>query len=406
MAAFDYVALDEQGRKKKGVFEADSARQMRQLLRDRNLTPLSVEQSSTKQQQQQKSFGGLLAPHISVKDLALLTRQLATLVQASLPLEEALSAAAQQTSKPKVRSLILAVRGKVLEGHSLASSLADFPRAFPAIYRATVAAGEKSGFLDQILNRLADYTEASHESRQKIMMAMLYPVILFVLAVLIVTGLMVYVVPDVVEVFIDTGQQLPALTIGLMALSDFIANFGLYVLIILIALAFGIRYLLEQPALRLSWHRRILKIPLFGRFAATMDTARFASTLSILTASGVPLVDAMKISEDVLSNQWLKRRVNEATRKVTEGTSLNKALLQAEYFPPMMVHMIASGEASGELDQMLQRVAASQEREVQNFIGIMLGLFEPFMLLAMGLSVLLIVLAILLPILNLNQLVS
>jgi len=406
MAAFDYVALDDQGRKKKGVLEADSARQMRQLLRDRDLTPLTVEPSSAKQQQQQKSFSGLLTPHISVKDLALLTRQLATLVQASLPLEEALSAAAQQTSKPKVCSLILAVRGKVMEGHSLASSLADFPRAFPAIYRATVAAGEKSGFLDQILNRLADYTEASHESRQKIMMAMLYPVILFVLAVLIVSGLMVYVVPDVVEVFIDTGQQLPALTIGLMALSDFISSYGLYLLIVLAALVFGARYLLQQPALRLSWHRRLLKIPLFGRFSATIDTARFASTLSILTASGVPLVDAMKISEDVLSNQWLKRLVNKATRKVTEGSSLNKALLQAEYFPPMMVHMIASGEASGELDAMLQRVAASQEREVQNSIGIMLGLFEPFMLLAMGLSVLLIVLAILLPILNLNQLVS
>ena len=192
MAAFDYVALDSQGRKQKGVLEADSARQMRQLLRDRDLTPLTVEQSSAKQQQQ--SFSSLLTPHISVKDLALLTRQLATLVQASLPLEEALSAAAQQTSKPKVRSLILAVRAKVLEGHSLASSLADFPRAFPAIYRATVAAGEKSGFLDQILNRLADYTEGSHESRQKIMMALLYPVILFVLAVLIVSGLMIYVV--------------------------------------------------------------------------------------------------------------------------------------------------------------------------------------------------------------------
>jgi len=406
MAAFDYVALDEQGRKQKGVLEADSARQMRQLLRDRDLTPLTVEQSSAKQQREQKSLTGLLSPHISVKDLALLTRQLATLVQASLPLEEALSAAAQQTSKPKVRSLILAVRAKVMEGHSLASSLADFPRAFPAIYRATVAAGEKSGFLDQILNRLADYTEGSHESRQKIMMALLYPVILFVLAVLIVSGLMVYVVPDVVEVFIDTGQQLPALTIGLMAVSDFIAGYGLYLLIVLVALGFGIRYLLQQPALRLSWHRRLLKLPIIGRFTATMDTARFASTLSILTASGVPLVDAMKISTDVLSNQWLKRLVNEATRKVTEGSSLNKALLQAEHFPPMMVHMIASGEASGELDAMLQRVAASQEREVQNFIGIMLGLFEPFMLLAMGLSVLLIVLAILLPILNLNQLVS
>lgn len=405
MAAFDYVALDEQGRKQKGALEADSARQMRQLLRDRGLTPLSVEQSSEKQQRD-KSFGSLLTPHISVRDLALLTRQLATLVQAALPLEEALSAAAQQTSKPKVRSMLLAVRAKVLEGHTLANALGEFPRAFPAIYRATVAAGEKSGFLDQILNRLADYTEASHESRQKIMMALLYPIILLVLSILIVSGLMVYIVPDVVEVFIDTGQQLPALTIALMALSDFIAGYGIYVLLLLAALAFAARYLLKQPNIRMSWHHKLLKLPLIGKLSVTINTARFASTLSILTTSGVPLVEAMKISGQVLSNLWLKKLVSEANQKVIEGGSLHRALQQAEYFPPMMVHMIASGEASGELDQMLERVAASQEREVQNFIGIILGLFEPLMLLTMGLTVLLIVLAILLPILNLNQLVT
>lgn len=405
MAAFDYVALDSQGRKQKGVMEADSARQMRQLLRDRGLSPLSVEQSSG-HKQQEKSLGNWLTPHVSVSDLALLTRQLATLIQAALPLEEALSAVAQQTSKPKVRSMLMAVRAKVLEGHTLANALAAYPRAFPAIYRATIAAGEKSGFLDQILNRLADYTEASHESRQKIMMALLYPSILLMLSIIIVSGLMIYIVPDVVEVFIDTGQQLPALTVGLMALSDFIAGYGIYLLLLLVATVIGLNYLLKQPALRLSWHRFLLKVPLIGRLIATVNTARFASTLSILTASGVPLVEAMKISGEVLSNLWLKRLVNEATQKVTEGSSLHRALQQAEYFPPMMVHMIASGEASGKLDEMLQRVAVSQERDVQNFIGIILGLFEPFMLLTMGLAVLLIVLAILLPILNLNQLVT
>lgn len=405
MAAFDYIALDQQGRKQKGALEADSARQMRQLLRDRGLTPLSVEQS-TEKQQREKSFGNLLTPHISVHDLALLTRQLATLVQASLPLEEALSAAAQQASKPKVRSMLLAVRAKILEGHTLANALGEFPRAFPAIYRATVTAGEKSGFLDQILNRLADYTESSHESRQKIMMALLYPIILLVLSILIVTGLMVYIVPDVVEVFVDTGQELPTLTIALMALSDFIANYGIYTLLLLITLIIGIKYLLKQPGIRLAWHHKLLKLPLAGKLSCTVNTARFSSTLSILTASSVPLVEAMKISAQVLPNLWLKKLVEEATRKVTEGSSLNRALQQAEYFPPMMVHMIASGEASGKLDDMLDRVAASQERELQNFIAIILGLFEPLMLLTMGVTVLLIVLAILLPILNLNQLVT
>ena len=405
MAAFDYIALTSQGRKQKGVLEADSARQTRQLLRDQGLTPISVEQNNDRQQQG-KSLTNLFSPHISVRDLALLTRQLATLVQAALPLEEALSAVAEQTTKPKVRSMLLAVRAKVLEGHSLATALGEFPRAFPTIYRSTVAAGEKSGFLDRILNRLADYTEASHESRQKIMMALLYPIILLVLSILIVAGLLVYIVPDVVEVFIDTGQPLPALTTGLLAVSDFIANFGLYLLLVLIVLALLVRYLLKQPNTRLAWHKLLLRLPLIGKLSITLNSARFASTLSILTASGVPLVDAMHISGQVVSNDWLKQRIQETTRKVTEGSSLNRALQQAGYFPPMMIHMIASGETSGELDQMLQRVAASQERDVQSFIGVTLGLFEPFMLLTMGLTVLLIVLAILLPILNLNQLVT
>lgn len=405
MAAFDYIALTSQGRKQKGVLEADSARQTRQLLRDQGLTPISVEQNNDRQQQG-KSLTNLFSPHISVRDLALLTRQLATLVQAALPLEEALSAVAEQTTKPKVRSMLLAVRAKVLEGHSLATALGEFPRTFPTIYRSTVAAGEKSGFLDRILNRLADYTEASHESRQKIMMALLYPIILLVLSILIVAGLLVYIVPDVVEVFIDTGQPLPALTTGLLAVSDFIANFGLYLLLVLIVLALLVRYLLKQPNTRLAWHKLLLRLPLIGKLSITLNSARFASTLSILTASGVPLVDAMHISGQVVSNDWLKQRIQETTRKVTEGSSLNRALQQAGYFPPMMIHMIASGETSGELDQMLQRVAASQERDVQSFIGVTLGLFEPFMLLTMGLTVLLIVLAILLPILNLNQLVT
>ena len=402
MAAYDYVALDNNGRKKKGVLEADSSRQIRQLLRDKGWMPLEVDESSAKQQQQRSWF----SPRISVADLALITRQLATLVQGALPLEESLNTVAQQTEKPVIRSMLLAVRARVLECHSLAKSLAEFPRAFSHLYCATVAAGEQSGYLDKVLNRLADYTESSAESRQKIKLAILYPVILLLLSLLIVSGLMVYVVPDIVDVFVDTGQELPVLTRGLIALSDFLRSFGILLLLLVLAGGIAFRVALSKPALRLRFDHRLLSFPLLGKVSRGVNTARFASTLSILTSSAVPLVDALKISGEVLSNQWLKHKVREVTQQVTEGGSLHASLQQAGYFPPMMIHLIASGESSGELDQMLERVAQNQEREIQNFIALMLGLFEPFMLLFMGGCVLLIVLAILLPILNINQLVG
>ena len=402
MAAYDYVALDNNGRKKKGVLEADSSRQIRQLLRDKGWMPLEVDESSAKQQQQRSWF----SPRISVADLALITRQLATLVQGALPLEESLNTVAQQTEKPVIRSMLLAVRARVLEGHSLAKSLAEFPRAFSHLYCATVAAGEQSGYLDKVLNRLADYTVSSAESRHKIKLAILYPVILLLLSLLIVSGLMVYVVPDIVDVFVDTGQELPVLTRGLIALSDFLRSFGILLLLLVLAGGIAFRVALSKPALRLRFDHRLLSFPLLGKVSRGVNTARFASTLSILTSSAVPLVDALKISGEVLSNQWLKHKVREVTQQVTEGGSLHASLQQAGYFPPMMIHLIASGESSGELDQMLERVAQNQEREIQNFIALMLGLFEPFMLLFMGGCVLLIVLAILLPILNINQLVG
>ncbi len=403
MSAFDYVALDEAGRKKKGALEADSARQIRQQLRDKGLTPLFVNENS---KQNGSSSSRWFSPRISTANLALITRQLATLIQAGLPVDEALATVAQQSEILKIRSMLFAVRGKVLSGHSFAESLGEFPRAFPVLYRATIAAGEQSGFLDKVLVRLADYTEASQASRQQVMMALFYPIILLLMSVLIVTGLMVYVVPDVVQVFVDTGHTLPLLTRALMALSGFISDYGL-IMLALICLSFlVIAYINSIPRIKLNVHRLLLDVPILGRFSRNVNTARFASTLSILTASGVPLVEAMKIARQVLTNRWIQNRVHKATQNVTEGESLHKALQQAGYFPPMMIHMIASGEASGELDSMLERVANSQERDAQNFITITLGLVEPIMLLFMGGCVLLIVLAILLPILNINQLVG
>lgn len=409
MAAFDYKALTLDGRSRSGVIEADSLRQARQLLREQKLTPLSLTEG------QQKSRTGapgnvfslpLMSPGLPAKSLALITRQMATLIQAGLPLEEVLKAIAQQSDEARIKSMVLAVRSKVLEGHTLAGSLAQFPRAFPHLYRATVTAGEHSGHLDKVMNRLADHTEESQQFRQKVQMAMIYPCMLIVLSLLMVTGLMVYVVPDVIKVFVGSGQQLPPLTVALVSLSDFIATWGWAVVVVLTVITASTLQLLKKSHMRLRYHRWLLHTPFLKRFSGGFNTSRYASTLSILTNSGLPLVEAMQISGEVLGNDHLKQELHTATQRVQEGASLHHALAATGYFPPMMLHMVASGEASGDLDTMLERTADYQARELQNLVTVLVGLFEPAMLLFMGLAVLLIVMAILLPILNMNQLVS
>lgn len=409
MAAFDYKALTLEGRSRNGVIEADSLRQARQLLREKKLTPLTLVEGQQKAQQESSSkfFGlSLMSPGLPTKSLALITRQMATLIQAGLPLEEVLQAIAQQSEDSRIKSIILAVRAKVLEGHTLAGSLAQFPRAFPNLYRATVSAGEHSGHLDKVMNRLADHTEESQQFKQKVQMAMIYPCMLILLSITMVTGLMVYVVPDVIKVFVGSGQKLPALTIGLVAMSDFIAGYGWAVVLGLAAAAVAVFQLLKKEHIRLKFHRWLLNTPFIKRFSGGFNTARYASTLSILTNSGLPLVESMKISGDVLSNEYLKQQLQAATQRVQEGSSLHHALAETGHFPPMMLHMISSGEASGELDTMLERTADYQARELQNLVTVLVGLFEPAMLLFMGVTVLLIVMAILLPILNMNQLVG
>jgi general secretion pathway protein F len=402
MAAFSYAALDNTGKEQRGVLEADSSRQVRQMLRDRGLAPLRIEAAV---KATPTSGFRLSGPSFGVAELALLTRQLSTLLQAAMPLEESLNAVSQQSEKPKVTKVLLSVRSKVMEGHSLASSLAEFPGAFPTLYRATVAAGEHSGHLDLVLSKLADYSENAHASRQKVMLALLYPSLLLLVAIGIVSGLMAFVVPKVVDVITGQGQELPLLTRGLIALSYFVTHWGLLALVGVGFAIAGWRYLLRNENFRLRVHKRMLRLPLFGRLARGSNSARFASTLSILSSSGVPLVDALGIAGAVLSNQWLKQAVTTATQQVKEGSSLFRSLDACGYFPPMMIHMIASGEASGELGNMLERVAQSQQREFDTIVSTVLGIFEPMMLLVMGGAVLLIVIAILEPIFSLNQLV-
>ncbi|MEQ6885064.1 type II secretion system inner membrane protein GspF [Salicola sp. Rm-C-2C1-2] len=402
MAAFEFKALDARGKQKKGVLEADSSRAVRQQLRDRGWAPLEV--SPTQERQQGTGFS--LGRGLSAADLALVTRQLATLIQSGIPVEQALAAIANQADKPRIKSMMLAVRAKVLEGHTLAGSLGEFPSAFPQLYRATVAAGEHAGHMDLVLNRLADYTEARQEARQKIQLAAIYPVILTFVAIAIVIFLLTYVVPDIIDVFVRSGQELPPLTKGLLAVSSFFVDWGWLLLILLVVGGIAFRIAMRRPSFRLRFHRQLLHVPFISRLSRGMNTARFASTVSILTSSGVPLVEAMRIAGEVLSNEYLKERIREATQSVSEGGSLKNALENTGYFPPMMIHMIGSGEASGELDQMLERTATHQENDLQGKISALVGLFEPLMLLVMGGVVLIIVLAIMLPIMNMSQLMG
>lgn len=404
MAAFQYAALNSRGKEHKGVLEADSSRHVRQLLRDRGLVPLSV--AITGEPKGSGSFWSeLFRPSLGVKALALVTRQLGTLIAAGIPIEESLSAVSAQSENQRVKSMLLAVRSKVLEGFSLANSLSEYPKAFPPLYVATVAAGEAAGHLDLVLNRLADYTEARQVSRQQIQQAMVYPIILLLMTIAILAGLLGYVVPDIVKVFRDTGQDLPGLTVGLIAVSDFAQSWSLIIVFAAGMLVFLFRQALKNKTVRLNYDRRLLHLPMVAKMSRGFNAAQFASTLSILNSSGVPLVDSMRISGEVLTNTWLREKVLEASVRVREGSSLNKALLESGYFPPMMLHMIASGESSGELDDMLSRASTFMQQEVDLLMGIILSLFGPIMLLVMGGVVFTIVMAILLPIMNLNQLV-
>ena len=402
MAAFEYVALDSRGRRKKGVREGDSRRQVRQALRDVGLTPLSVDIAEARARGSRSVF----SRGMSALDQALFTRQMATMISAGLPVEEALDGVAGQIEKRRARAMIMTVRTRVREGHPLAAALGEFPSTFSDMYRSTVAAGEQSGHLDVVLENLADYTESSFESRRNVEMALFYPVVLLAFAVLIVGALLIYIVPDIVQVFEDTGGELPLLTRSMIALSDFLRS-NLWMLAIGVGVTwYGLRRLLARPEIRLRWDRQKLSLPLLGRIARGGNASRYANTLSILTSSGVPLVEAMRIAAEVVSNQWLKRGLGDAVRQVSEGSSLRVALESCGHFPPMFLHMVASGESSGELDTMLRKVARFQQSEIERLTTALVRVFEPTMMVIMGLVVVMIVLAILLPILSIHELVA
>jgi general secretion pathway protein F len=405
MAAFDYQAVDSRGKLKKGVIEGDTPRQVRNSLREQGLMPTEVTPSLKKHE---KTAGnkGRKGGKVSAADLALITRQLATLVESGLPLEESLMAVAEQCEKNSLKSMIMAVRTKVTEGYPLAESMAEYPQVFNYLFRAMVAAGEKSGHLDKVLDRLADYTEQREQMRSQLIQALVYPVIMTVVAVGVISILLTKVVPKIVGQFEHMGENLPATTQFLIASSDFLRDHGLVLLLVFAGAILIFSQLLKKPTFRMKYHQRLIAVPMIGKVVRGVNTARFARTLSILTASAVPLLESMKISGEVLDNVYMKQRIKESTDKIREGSSLRVSLEQTKLFPPMMLHMIASGEKSGQLEHMLGRAADNQDREFEALVSISLKAFEPALMVSMAAVVLFIVMAILEPILQLNTLVG
>ncbi len=405
MPAFRYEAVDASGATRKGVVNADSARSARADLRAQDLVPLSVlpiaAQLDASGAARARGFG----ERLSSDELALFTRQLASLLEAGLPLEQALTALLEQAERPYVRDLIASIRSEVMGGAGFSDVLTHHPRDFAEIYRALVASGEQIGHLARVLSRLADYIERRNALVQKVRLAFTYPAIVTVVAFSIVIFLLTYVVPQIVSVFANTKQKLPLLTLMMLAVSNFVRAYGLIVLVALIGAWVLWRRALRDPALKRRWHSWLLTAPIYGKFERSLNTARFASTLAITTGSGVPILRALQTSRDTLSNVAMKELVEEASASVREGVSLARALSAQKHFPPMLIHMIRAGEITGELPAMLERAANSQQQDLERRTLTIAGLLEPALILAMGVVVLLIVLAVLMPIIEINQLV-
>lgn len=407
MPVFKYVSVDKFGKEKNGIMEGDTPQHVRHLLRKQNLIPLEVNLTSASRHS--SSFLAKISRFnrsINIQDLAMITFQFATLLNAGMPVEEALMNLAEQTEKPHIKSIILGVHEKVIEGHSLATSMESYPAAFSKLYRSSVSAGEKSGKLGEVLERLSSYLERQQEVQQQVQQALIYPGLLTVVSLAILVFLLTYVVPKIVSIFESSGQTLPLLTRILLSASHFISNFGLYILILSLGLIYGGRILLKQNHFKRIFQNTLLQIPIIGGTILEVNSSRFARTFGMLFASSVPVLEAMQAANQIVKILPMYEAIEIAIQQVREGVAIHRALQSTGYFSILTVRLIASGEMSGSLESMLIKAADYQERMVARRINVALSLFEPAMIMFMGTIVLLIVMAILLPIFELNQLVT
>lgn len=404
MSAFEYTALEANGRKTRGLTEADSERHARRLLRERGLVPLSVAPTAAKARPDAAASGDSRL-RLGTPQVVLFTRLLGSLLESGLPLDDALSAIARQSGEDTLRRIVLDIRARVLEGQTLADAIGQFPRAFPEVYRATVGAGEQTRLLPLVLQRVADYLERRQEVQQRVRLAMIYPAVLTVVSLAVVVGLLTFVVPQIVKVFEHSAQQLPMITLALLATSAAVKQYGGVALALLLAAVAGARVLLRRPTVRMRRDEWLLRLPVLGGFHREDDAGRFARTLGILLDSGLSMLDALDIAGKSVVNLRLRADLDTATARVREGESLAAALARVPRLPALLVHLVASGESAGTLPRMLETAANASERAVELRLAVGLNLLEPALILTMGLVVLTIVLAILLPIFEMNQLV-
>lgn len=402
MPVFEYQALDKAGKTQKGVVEGDTAKQVRQQLRASLLAPLCVSQVA--EVANKKSV--FHRDSLNVTSIALITRQIATLIAAGQPVESTLYAVAKQANKTTVKKILLALRSKVLEGYSMSEAMNEYPNVFNKMYCATVHAGEQSGILDVVMLRLADYMESKQALLQKTKLALVYPVLLTVVSIILVSGLLTFVVPQIIQVFEGFDQQLPTITLMLISVSDFFQAYGLYLFIAMVIFFMVFKKMLKIAWFKLIWDKTLLKTPFIEHLTKLSNTSRYSRTLSILVSSGVPALDAMTISAEVILNSAIKQSVLEACEKVREGGKISDALEATGYFSPLMLQLLSNGESSGRLGEMLGRAAKTEENEFEGITALFLGLFEPGMILVMGGAVMVIVLAILLPIFDMNDLLQ
>ncbi|MBK8187988.1 MAG: type II secretion system inner membrane protein GspF [Cellvibrio sp.] len=408
MGAYSYKALNEEGKTVKGLLEGDSERHIRTQLRAQRLKPLEViSANATDKVEEEKStslFSSSRGGKLNTRELSMLTRQLASLVKSGLPLDEALQACAKQSKKPKVKRVILQVRSRVLEGFSLAQAMGDNPAAFDNMYRALVRAGEGSGYLSAVLERLADYTQSSQILKQKIKMAMIYPIVMMVVSLGVIIGMMVFVVPELTGIFSQNKTELPLLTRGLIATSNFFVHYGLLLLVAIVAAIIGWIMFLKKPENLRRWDQTKLKLPVLGELIQQVDSSRFAATLSLLSASGVPLLQSLNIASQVMTNKIMQEASEQVANTVREGVSLSRALEQAQCFPPLLIQLVASGETNGTLPQQLDNAARDQERDLEMLLSVAMSLLEPATIIFMGSVVGLIVMAVLTPIFEMTKL--
>lgn len=399
MGAYLYHALKTSGSLSKGVIEADSARHARQLLREQGLIPTEVVPFQKKRKNTPKR-------QFQAQDLALLTRQLATLLGAGIPLDEALQGVADQSQKPMTRQLVIGIRSKVLEGYGLAQALDEYPAQFPELYRATVSAGEQTGKLDHVLEKLADYTEHQQQIRQKIQQAMIYPTLMLIVSTSIIAFLLAFVVPKIVGVFTESGQTLPLATHVLIALSQSVKMYGLYAILLAIIAYLGFKKALKNTSFKTRYHQFLLSLPGIRHMIITTNVARYTHTFSILFAAGVSIIDTMRVSSKLVNHVIMRKRFEQAALRVKEGVTISQALLDTNYFTPMAIHLISSGEKSGQIAPLMERTAMYLDNEIRRLIDTALTLLEPLVIILMGGVILFIVLATLLPIFSMEQLIS